>query len=57
MKIKKIICKDANKLYDWEMCQSLPYDEIKFEKNVELEDTFKTPDDSDKIYFIQCDLK
>ena len=38
------------------MSQHLPYDEIKFERNVKLEDILKTPDDSDIGYFIQVDL-
>ena len=38
------------------MCQLLPYDEIKFDKNVKLEDLLKTPDDSDIGYFIEVDL-
>ena len=36
---------------------NLPYDEIKFDKNVILEDILNTPDDSDLGYFIEVDLK
>ena len=33
------------------MCQLLPYDDFKFDKNVKLEDILNTPDDSDiKIF-------
>ena len=36
---------------------TLPYDEIKFDNNVKLEDILNTPDDSDIGYFIEVDLK
>ena len=39
------------------MSQSLPYDEVKFDKNVKLEDILKTPDDSDIRYFVEVDSK
>ena len=54
---KKILYVNAYNLYGHSMCQLLPYDEIKFDKNVELEDILKTPDDSDIGYFIEVDLK
>ena len=54
---KKIIYLDATNLYGHSMSQHLPYDEIKFEKNVKLEDTLNTNDDSDIGYFIEVDLK
>ena len=38
---------DANNIYGHSMSQPLPYDEIKFDRNVKLEDIFKTPDDND----------
>ena len=38
------------------MSQYLPYDEIKFDNNVTLEDIINTPDDSDIGYFIEVDL-
>ena len=38
------------------MSQSLPFDELKFDNNVKLEDTLNTPDDSDIGYFIEVDL-
>ena len=34
----------------------LPYEEIKFDTNVKLEDTLQFPDDSDIGYFIEVDL-
>ena len=39
------------------MSESLPYDEIKFDNNVKLEDILSTPDDSDIGYFVEVDLK
>ena len=39
------------------MSQPLPYDEIKFDQNVKLEDMLNTPDDSDIGYFVEVDLK
>ena len=39
------------------MSEPLPYDEIKFGKNVKLDDKVNTPDDSDIGYFIEVDLK
>ena len=53
---KKILYIDANNLYGHSMSQPLPYDEIKFDKNVKLEDILNTPDDSDIGYFIEVDL-
>ena len=54
---KKILYIDANNLYGHSMSESLPYNEIKFNNNVELEDILNTPDDSDIGYFIEADLK
>ena len=48
--------KDANNLYGWAMSEFLPYDEIKFDNSVKLEDKIKTPDDCDIGYFIENDL-
>ena len=53
---KKILYIDANNLYGWAMSESLPYDEIKLDTNVELEDILNTPDDSDIGYFIEVCL-
>ena len=53
---KKILYIDANNLYGHSMSEPLPYDEIKFDNNVELENILNTPDDSDIGYFIEVDL-
>ena len=53
---KKILYIDANNLYGHSMSQYLPYDEIKFDNTVKLEDILNTPDDSDIGYFIEVDL-
>ena len=44
---KTILYVDANNFYGHFMSQSLPYDEVIFDKNVKLEDILNTPDDSD----------
>ena len=54
---KKILYIDANNLYGHSMSQPLPYDEIKFDNNVNLEDILNTRDDSDIGYFVEVDLK
>ena len=54
--IKKILYIDANNLYGHSMSQPLPFDENKFDKNVQSEDILNTPDDSDIGYFIEVDL-
>ena len=54
---KKILYIDANNLYGHSMSEPLPYDEIKFDNNVELEEILNTPDDSDIGYFVETDLK
>ena len=53
----KILYIDAINLYDWAMSHYLPYDEIKFDKNVTLENILETSDDSEIGYFVECDLK
>ena len=53
---KKIIYIDANNLYGHSMSEPLPYDEIKFDQNINLEDILNTPDDSDIGYFVEADL-
>jgi hypothetical protein len=47
---------DANNLYGWAMSQHLPYKDLKFDNDVELETILNTSDDSDIGYFIECDL-
>ena len=54
---KKILYVDANNLYGHSMSEPLPYDQIKFDNNVNLEDILNTPDHSDIGYFIEADLK
>ena len=54
---KKILYIDANNLYGHSMSEPLHYDEIKFDKNNNLEDILNTPDDSDIGYLIEVDLK
>ena len=49
---KKILYKDANNLYGHSMNQTLPYDEIKFNQNVKLEDILNTSDEIDIGYFV-----
>ena len=39
------------------MIQSLPYDENKFDKNVEFEDILTTEDDSDIGFILEVELK
>ena len=39
------------------MSEYLPYDEIKFDKNVKLEDILNTPNDSNVGYFVEVDLR
>ena len=39
------------------MSEYLPYDEIKFDINVELEDILNTSDDSNNGYFVEVYLK
>ena len=53
---KKILYIDANNLYGHSKSEPLPYDEIKFDNTVKLEDILNTPDDSDIGYFIEAGL-
>ena len=39
------------------MREYLPYDEIKFDRDVKLEEILNTPDDTDIGYFIEVELK
>ena len=52
-KIKYI---DANNLYGHYLSQPLPYDEMKFERNVCLNEILNTLDNSDVGYFLETDL-
>ena len=53
---KKILYIEVNNLYGHSMSEPLPYDEIKFDNTVKLEDILNTPDDSDIGYSIEADL-
>ena len=53
---KKILFVNANNLYGWAMNEYRPFDEIKFDRNVKLEDILINPDDSIIGYFIDVDL-
>ena len=53
---KKILYVDAKNLYGHSMSQPLPYDGIKFDRSVKLEEILNTLDDSDIGYFIEADL-
>ena len=55
-KNRKILYVDANNLYGHSMSQPLPFDELKFDKNVKLEDVLNTPIDSNIGYFIEVDF-
>ena len=57
MKIKKIKYIDANNLFRHSNSQPILYDEIKFDKNIKIEDSLRTPDDSYVGYFFGVDLK
>ena len=57
MKKKEMLYIDANNLYGWAMSESLLYDEIKFGKNVEIEDLLNIPDDIDSGYFGEVHLR
>ena len=53
---KKIIFMDATNLYGHSTSQFLPYDEIKFEKDISLDEILDIPDDNDIGYFLEVDL-
>ena len=53
---KEMLYVAANNLYGHSMSEPLPYDEIKFDKSVKLEDILKTQDDNDIGYFGEVDL-
>ena len=54
---KKILYIDANNLYGYAMSQSLPYEDLKFESNIDIESILSNPDDSEIGYFVEVDLK
>ena len=53
---KNILYVIANILFGHSMSQPLPFDELKFDNNVKLEDILNTPDDSNIGYFIEVEL-
>ena len=55
-KNEKILFFDAKILNGNSMSEPLPYDEIKFDNDVKLEDILNTPDDSGIGYFVEVDL-
>ena len=48
---------DANNLYGWAMRQLLPYINLKFNDQVQLEDILNTRDDNTFGYYVECDLE
>ena len=54
---KKILYMDATNLHGHSVSQMLPYDEIKLEKDICLEEILNTPDDNEIGYFIEVDLR
>ena len=54
---KKILHIDATNLYGHSMSEPLLYDDIKFDRDINLEDILNTTDGSDIGYFIEVDLK
>ena len=54
---RKHLYVEAINIYGHSMSQPLPFDEIKFDQDVKLEDILNTPDDSSIGYFIEVDLK
>ena len=54
---EKILYFDAKNCYGSDMGESLPYDEIKFDRNVELEVSLNTPGDIYFGYFVAIDLR
>jgi hypothetical protein len=51
-----IIYLDANNLYGWAMSQPLPYDEVKINTEITIDEVLKTSDDSKNGYVVECDL-
>ena len=54
---KKMLLIDALKFNGYAMSESLPSDQLNFERNVTLNDILNTSDDSDIGYFVEVDLK
>ena len=54
---KKIIYMDAKNLYGHSMSQLLPFDEIRFEKDICLEEVLNTADDTEVGFIFEVDLE
>ena len=54
---KKILYIDSDNFFGHSMSQPLPYDEIKFDRNVKVEKFLNTPDDSDIGFFVEVVLR
>ena len=44
-------------IYGHSMSQPLPYDEIRIDRDVKIDDIIKTSDDSDVGYFVEVHIK
>ena len=51
---KKLVFKDTNVPHSCALSQSLPYDGIKLDKNVRLQDFLNTEDNSSISFFVDC---
>ena len=47
---------DANNLYGWSMVQALPYKDIKFNKEITIDEILQTEDDAETGYTVEVDL-
>ena len=47
---------DANNLYGWAMSQYLPYEGLRWNNNITLEEIMQTSDEADEGHIIECDL-
>jgi hypothetical protein len=47
---------DANNLYGWSMVQALPYQDIKFNREITIDDVLETADDAETGYMVEVDL-
>ena len=44
---------DANNLYGWAMSENLPYDEVKINKDITIDNVLITPDDNEVGYIVE----
>ena len=47
---------DANNLYDWSTVQALPYEDIKLNTEITIEEILNTTDDAETGYTVEVDL-